>query len=61
MLAGDDKWIKPDRIIVRFLEKARQRRVKIEEAQSILEKVTHILMKKYPNITYIFMDYYIRN
>ncbi|MDH2892375.1 hypothetical protein ACQVUL_04665 [Bacillus cytotoxicus] len=54
MLAGDDKWIKPDRMIVCFLEKALHRRVKIEEAQSILEKVTHIFMKKYPNITRIF-------
>lgn len=61
MLAGDDHWIKPDRMIVRFLEKAIQRKVKIEEAQSILVGATNILAEKYPNITPRLLDYQIWN
>ncbi|UFT99351.1 hypothetical protein KO561_19635 [Radiobacillus kanasensis] len=61
MLAGDDQWIKPDRMIVRFLEKALQRKVQIDEAQSLLEETTKILVKKYSNITPRLLDYQIWN
>ncbi|UPW84921.1 hypothetical protein [Lysinibacillus sp. Ag94] len=61
MLAGDDQWVKPDRMIVRFLEKALQRKVKIEEAQSLLEETTKILIKQYSNITPRLLDYQIWN
>ena len=61
MLAGDDQWVKPDRMIVRFLEKALQRKVKIEEAQSLLEETTKILIKQYSHITPRLLDYQIWN
>ncbi|WP_100332635.1 hypothetical protein [Bacillus xiapuensis] len=61
MLAGDDQWVKPDRMIVRFLEKALQRKVKIEEAQSLLEETTKILVEQYSNITPRLLDYQIWN
>lgn len=43
MLTGDDNWIKPYRMIIRFLEKALQRKVKLEEAQQLLEEATRFL------------------
>ncbi|QDP41953.1 hypothetical protein [Radiobacillus deserti] len=59
MLAGDDQWIKPDRMIVRFLEKALQRKVRLEEGQSLLNETTNILVHKYSNITPRLLDYQI--
>ncbi|MBE6185163.1 hypothetical protein G4D61_12685 [Bacillus ginsengihumi] len=61
MLAGDDQWIKPDRMITRFLEKVLQRKVKLEEAQSLLDETTKLLKKYYPNITPRLLDYQIWN
>ncbi|CAI9386350.1 hypothetical protein BACSP_04546 [Bacillus sp. T2.9-1] len=61
MLAGEDQWVKPDRMIVRFLEKALQRKVMIEEAQILLEGTTNILLEQYSNITPRLLDYQIWN
>lgn len=59
MLAGDDEWIKPDRMIVRFLEKALDRKVKLGEAQDLLVNAARNLSVKYPTITPRLLDYQI--
>ncbi|OMP68767.1 hypothetical protein [Domibacillus epiphyticus] len=61
MLAGDDKRVKPDRMIVRFLEKVLQRKVKLDEAQNLLEISAKSLKSKYPNMNPRLLDYQIWN
>lgn len=61
MLAGDDQWVKPDRMIVRFLEKALGRKVRIDEAQALLENAAALLKPRYPEITPRLLDYEIWN
>ena len=61
MLAGEDEKIKPDRMIIRFLEKALQRQVKLEEAQHLLEASASILSAEYKHITPRLLDYQIWN
>lgn len=61
MLAGDDQWVKPDRMIVRFLEKALGRKVRIDEAQALLEKTVALLKSRYPELTPRLLDYEIWN
>jgi hypothetical protein len=46
MLAGEDNWIKPDRMIIRFLERVLQRKVKLDEAQTLLQATSKILAEK---------------
>ncbi|AJO20851.1 hypothetical protein QQ991_01745 [Weizmannia coagulans] len=61
MLAGEDNWIKPDRMIIRFLERVLQRKVKMDEAQTLLQATSKILAEKYPNMTPRLLDYQIWN
>ncbi|MGN7409168.1 hypothetical protein [Sporosarcina sp. SAFN-010] len=61
MLAGEDKWIKPDRMVVRFLEKVLKRGVRIDEAQNLLERSSELLGNQYSNITPRLLDYQIWN
>lgn len=61
MLAGEDNSIKPDRMIIRFLEKVLQRKVKLDEAQTLLQATSEILAKKYSNMTPRLLDYQIWN
>lgn len=61
MLAGEDNSIKPDRMIIRFLERVLQRKVKLDEAQTLLQATSKILAEKYPNMTPRLLDYQIWN
>ncbi len=61
MLAGEDNWVKPDRMIIRFLEGVLKRKVKIEDAQNLLELTSRQLANKFPNITPRLLDYQIWN
>lgn len=61
MLAGDDHLIKPDRMIIRFLEKAIQRKVSLEEAMLLLQKTSELLQEKYYNMNPRLLDYQIWN
>ena len=61
MLAGDDNLIKPDKMIIRFLEKAIQRKVSLEEAMLLLQKTSELLQKKYHNMNPRLLDYQIWN
>ena len=51
MLCGSNEFIKPDRMVLRFLEGILKRKVGIEEAQIILKSVSENLKEKYSDIT----------
>ncbi|WP_163537017.1 hypothetical protein [Gracilibacillus sp. YIM 98692] len=57
MLAGSDEWIKPDRMILRFLEDVLGSKVNINEAQAIMTRSSELLKKDYPNLTPRLLDY----
>lgn len=57
MLAGDDSLAKPDRHVIRFIEKHLGFKPTITEAQQLLTDVVSILSSTYPNITVRLLDY----
>jgi hypothetical protein len=57
MLAGSDEFIKPDRMVLRFLKEALDRSVSITEAQSLLRAACNNLRSKYPTLTPRQLDY----
>lgn len=57
MLAGSDDLVKADRMIIRFLETALDRKVKVQEALLILRAVTTVLLEKHPQLTPRLLDY----
>lgn len=61
MLSGSDDFIKPDRMILRFLENTLERNVTLSEAQKLLEEVSHKLSKNYPSISPRLLDHQIWN
>lgn len=61
MLAGEDNWVKPDRMIIRFLESVLKRKIKIDDAQNLLELTSRQLANKFPDITPRLLDYQIWN
>ncbi len=48
MLAGEKNYIKPDRMILRFIERVIGQKPNIEEATSLLVETCSILNQKYP-------------
>lgn len=56
MLCGSDELIKPDRMILRFLEVPLKRVVGADEAQLLLPKVATYLRSSYPNLTPRLLD-----
>ena len=57
MLAGDDSLAKPDRHVLRFIEKHLGYKPTISEAQQILTSTVNVLSFTYPNITVRLLDY----
>lgn len=57
MLCGNEKILKPDRHILRFLSKFADREVSVNEAQKIVDVVVSLLKEKYPHITVRSIDY----
>ena len=57
MLSGDDDFIKPDRMILRFLEDALQRPVNRNEASSFLAETTRRLQSKYSHLVPRLLDH----
>ena len=57
MLAGDDSLAKPDRHILRFINKFTGLSPSAEDAQNLLSKTVEHLNPKYPNITVRLLDY----
>ena len=61
MLTGDDSLAKPDRHILRFIEKHLGFRPSTGEAQALLTDTARILQSRYPHITVRLLDYTIWN
>ena len=57
MLAGSDDLIKPDRMILRFLETALDRTVQVPEAQPLLASAAGALKSKHPQLTPRLLDF----
>ena len=57
MLAGDDSLAKPDRHILRFMEKQLGYRPTPQQAQHLMEETAAILHRDHPNITVRLLDY----
>lgn len=59
MLAGNSDFIKPDRMIIRFLESALYRKVQLDEAQELLRDASKILKVQYKDMTPRILDHQI--
>ncbi|MFO0798323.1 MAG: hypothetical protein U0804_12670 [Gemmataceae bacterium] len=57
MLSGSDNFVKPDRMVRRFLEAALERQVDTSEAQGLMSAASEKLKPKYPHITPRLLDY----
>jgi hypothetical protein len=57
MLAGADDFIKPDRMVLRFLQSALSRSVPVQEASSLLRSACRQLAAKYPALTPRLIDH----
>ena len=57
MLSGSNDFIKPDRMVLRFLENILKRPVTPQEAQLLLYEVSNILKSKYPHLTPRLLDH----
>jgi hypothetical protein len=57
MLAGSDDLIKPDRMILRFLESTLDRPVSMDESLELLRGSCAILRQEYPGMTPRLLDY----
>ena len=56
MLAGDESFVKPDRHILRFIQRYAGIMPTVDEAQLIFEKTVAELNDKYPNLTVRLLD-----
>ncbi len=59
MLAGSSDFIKPDRMIIRFLESALDKKVQLDEAQELLRDASKILKVQYKDMTPRILDHQI--
>jgi hypothetical protein len=57
MLSGDDNLAKPDRHILRFVEKQLGYKPSIEGAQQLMSSAVALLKHKYPDLTVRLLDY----
>lgn len=61
MLAGSDDFIKPDRMISRFIEERTGKRLSLKESQELIIETQKLLSKKYENLTPKLLDFLIWN
>lgn len=61
MLAGEKNYIKPDRMILRFIEEVIGKDVGLDEATELIVESCELLKEKYPQITPRFLDNLIWN
>jgi hypothetical protein len=59
MLVGDDQMVKPDTMILRFINNALGRVVNAAEAVSLVQGCSHELLSQYPNLNPRLLDYLI--
>lgn len=57
MLAGSEEFVKPDRMVVRFLEKALSRKVDTTEASRLLRDASIQLKSEFPNMNPRLLDH----
>lgn len=57
MLAGSEEFIKPDRMVLRFIYSALGRDVSLSEAQFLLKATADKLKSKYPHLTARLLDH----
>jgi hypothetical protein len=57
MLAGSEEFVKPDRMVVRFLESALDRPVRTAEAASLLREASNQLNTEFPNMNPRLLDH----
>lgn len=57
MLAGSDDFIKPDRMVLRFLQTALNRSVTVREANGLLRAACGKLVEKHPQLTPRLLDH----
>lgn len=57
MLAGEENLIKPDRMVIRFIESYIGRKVDAKEAASLILSTCEILVNKFPNLTPRLLDH----
>jgi hypothetical protein len=57
MLAGSDEFVKPDRMVLRFLQAALERSVSVREALPLMRAACQRLADKYPLLTPRLLDY----
>lgn len=57
MLSGSDEFIKPDRMVVRFLNAALSRKVNTEDASQLLQGACCTLREQYPHLTPRLLDH----
>lgn len=57
MLTGSDDFVKPDRMVLRFLQAVLSRDVKQDEARKLLTDVTSLLKVRFPNLTPRLLDH----
>ena len=57
MLAGSEEFIKPDRMILRFLKAALDRPVLVSEAEALVASATDRLRTKFPHLTPRLLDH----
>lgn len=56
MLTGDDSYIKPDRMIQRFIFSALRRNLRIDENQELITSSMKLLQSEFPKITPRLLD-----
>ena len=61
MLAGSDEYVKPDRMIARFIWSALHQSFSVEESQDLVMEACQILIEDYPNLTPRALDHMIWN
>ncbi len=61
MLAGSDNYIKPDRMMARFIYSALNRKLSIEESHAVIVEAYKILAQEYPLLTLRALDHAIWN
>ena len=59
MLAGAENYVKPDRMVMRFLQSALDRYPSIDESQKIIVGACEILSKRYPELNPRALDHQI--
>ena len=56
MLTGSDAYIKPDRMILRFIEAATGRSMTVSEAHAAVVEAHALLQASYPHLTLRLLD-----